>query len=162
MVHLKVIWLIWLFLNCFQVIYPSFSQIKPSDCCCMVNLSNLENLKWQAPAFYASSFYLFINVQFSGRILHRKTSSQDSSASSSSDHTTLVTSINVAPASDLRGTWSPPASPRAVSPGLSPMGSPQLGRGDGASLAVEKSIRLSKGSDQLGMSCFFKPISFYF
>ncbi|KAK7495863.1 hypothetical protein BaRGS_00012853 [Batillaria attramentaria] len=84
-----------------------------------------------------------------GRVYHRKTSSQDSSASSSSDYAALA--AGVAAASDLRGVSSPPASPRAISPGLSPMGSPRATR-DGVSSDFEKHIRLEKGSEQLGLT----------
>lgn len=75
---------------------------------------------------------------------HRKTSSQDSSASSSSDHATLAAAGGASMASDLRGVSTPP-----TSPGLSPLGSPRLPR-EGVPTELEKSIRIDKGSKQLG------------
>ncbi|KAK7101023.1 multiple PDZ domain protein-like isoform X2 [Littorina saxatilis] len=84
------------------------------------------------------------DARMGGHVYHRKTSSQDSSASSSSDHATLAA---MGVASDLRGGVTPPASP-----GLSPMGSPRHGPRDGVPSELETSIRIEKGNDQLGLN----------
>ncbi|KAL8570734.1 hypothetical protein ACOMHN_039168 [Nucella lapillus] len=79
---------------------------------------------------------------------HRKTSSQDSSASSSSDQVVLGAAAagGVMAASDLKGVATPPGSP-----GFSPLGSPRSARG-GLPAELEKSIRVDKGSEQLGIN----------
>ncbi|XP_025111379.1 multiple PDZ domain protein-like isoform X3 [Pomacea canaliculata] len=88
-----------------------------------------------------------------GRIYHYKSASQDSSASSSSDHAVASAAAALGgAASDLRNLSSPPASPRTASPRLSPMGSPLLRRSEGVSSDLEKTIKVSKGSDQLGVT----------